>query len=196
MNFDLTEDQLAIKHMVREFAEGEIAPRAQELDETEAFPVDLVQKMGGLGLMGLPFPEEYGGLGAGTLSYVLAVEELARIDSSMAIPVAANVSLGGMPIYLFGSPEQKERYLVPLARGEALGAFGLTEPGAGSDAGNSQTTAIESDGEWVINGTKAFITNAGTPLSRFVTITAGTRPRAHPRNPGAQRKEMSTPVSA
>ena len=174
MNFDLTESQVAIKHMVREFAEGEIAPRAQALDETSEFPVDLVRQMGELGLMGLPFPEEYGGAGAETLSYIIAVEELARVDSSMAITVAANVSLGGMPIYLFGSEAQKERFLTPLARGEALGAFGLTEPGAGSDAGNSQTTAVETDAGWVINGTKAFITNAGTPLSRFVTITAVT----------------------
>src|SRR5262249_52198070 len=130
----------------------------------------------------------------GTLSYILAVEELARIDSSMAITVAADVSLGGMPIYLFGSEEQKQRYLVPLARGEALGAFGLTEPGAGSDAGHSETTAPEADGEWVINGTKAFITNAGTPLSRFVTITGVTGRRPDPRNPGAERKEISNVV--
>lgn len=172
MNFDFTESQLAIKNMVREFAETEIAPRAEAMDATGEFPVDIVRKLGELGVMGLPFAEEWGGVGADTTSYALAVEELARIDSSVAITVSANVSLGGMPIALYGSPAQKERYLAPLARGEALGAFGLTEPDAGSDAGNSSTTAVEVDGHWIINGTKAFITNAGTPLSRFVTIAA------------------------
>lgn len=181
MNFDLTENQVGIRNMVREFAEGEIAPVAHELDEREEFPVDLVRKLGELGLMGLPFPEEYGGLGAGTLAYAIAVEELARIDSSMAITVAANVSLGGSPIYMFGTEEQKERYLVPLARGESLAAFGLTEPQAGSDAGNTRTTATETADGWVINGTKSFITNAGTPLSRFVTITAVTEAGDGPR---------------
>ncbi len=174
MNFDLNDNQISIRNMVREFAEGEIAPRAYELDAKSEFPVDLVRKMGELGLMGLPFPEEWGGLGADTLTYAIAVEELARVDSSMAITVAANVSLGGMPIAMFGNRQQKEKYLVPLAQGEALGAFGLTEPGAGSDAGNSQTTAVEDGNEWVINGTKSYITNAGTPLSRFVTIAVAT----------------------
>lgn len=174
MNFDLNDNQISIRNMVREFAEGEIAPRAYELDAKSEFPVDLVRKMGELGLMGLPFPEEWGGLGADTLTYAIAVEELARVDSSMAITVAANVSLGGMPIAMFGNRQQKEKYLVPLAQGEALGAFGLTEPGAGSDAGNSQTTAVEDGDEWVINGTKSYITNAGTPLSRFVTIAVAT----------------------
>ncbi|MBI4321128.1 MAG: acyl-CoA dehydrogenase family protein [Chloroflexi bacterium] len=174
MDFELGPEQVALRRLVRDFAEAEIAPRAEDLDEQETFPYDLVKRAGELGLMGLPFPKEYGGAGAGTLSYVIAVEELARVDSSMAITVAANVSLGGAPIYLFGTAEQKQQWLVPLARGEILGSMGLTEPEAGSDAGATTTTASLVGDQWVIDGSKAFITNSGTRMSGFVTITAVT----------------------
>jgi short-chain 2-methylacyl-CoA dehydrogenase len=178
MNFDLTDEQKAIQSLAREFARDEVKPRAEEMDRTESFPYDLVKKMGELGFMGLPFPEEYGGAGADTVSYALAVMEIARADASTAITLAAHVSLGATPFYLFGSEEQKQTYLVPLARGEMLWGFGLTEPGAGSDAGNLQTKADLHDGEWVINGTKAFITNSGTEISGGTTITAITGRRA------------------
>ena len=144
------------------------------MDRNEEFPYDLVRKMAELGLMGLPFPEQYGGAGADTVSYALAIMELARVDASTAITLAAHVSLGATPIYLFGTEEQKQRYLVPLARGEKLWGFGLTEPGAGSDAGGTQTRAVLRDGQWVINGTKAFITNSGTDITGGTTITAVT----------------------
>jgi alkylation response protein AidB-like acyl-CoA dehydrogenase len=159
---------------VREFARAEVAPAAGELDRTKAFPYEIVAKMGELGLMGIPFPEEYGGGGAGTLAYALAVEELARIDSSVAITMAAHTSLGTMPIHLWGTGEQKDEWLPSLCSGSRLAAFGLTEPEAGSDAGNTRTAARLEDGEWVINGAKQFITNAGTDISACVTITAVT----------------------
>ncbi len=174
MNFDLSEEHLALKRMVRDFAEQEVAPVAEALDEKEQFPYDLVRKMGQMGLMGLIFPKEYGGKGADMLSYAIAIEELARVDSSIAITMAANVSLGGGAIHLFGTKEQKLRWLVPLARGEILGSMGLTEPGAGSDAGATQTRATLEGDEWVVNGTKEFITNSGTAISGFVTISAVT----------------------
>jgi short-chain 2-methylacyl-CoA dehydrogenase len=174
MNFDLTDDQKAIQSLARDFAHNEVRPRAEEMDREEAFPYDLVAKMAELGFMGLPFPESYGGAGADTVSYALAVMELARVDASTAITMAAHVSLGATPFYLFGTEEQKQRYLVPLAQGKMLWGFGLTEPGAGSDAGNCQTKAQLSDGHWVINGTKAFITNSGTTMSGGTTITAVT----------------------
>ena len=174
MNFDLSDEQKAIQQMCREFAQNEVAPRAEHMDRDEAFPYDLVKKMAGLGLMGLPFPEEYGGSGADTISYALAVMEIARADASTAITMAAHVSLGASPFYLFGTKEQKEKYLVPLAQGKMLWGFGLTEPGAGSDAGGTQTKAELKDGKWVINGTKAFITNSGTDISGGTTITAVT----------------------
>ncbi len=177
MNLDLTAEQEAIRRTVREFAHDRVAPRAEEMDREEAFPYDLVREMAGLGLMGLPFPEEYGGSGADTVSYALAVMELARADASTAITMAAHVSLGAMPFYLFGTSEQKEKYLVPLARGERLWGFGLTEPNAGSDAGNTQTKAVLRDGKWVVNGTKAFITNSGTDITAGTTITAVTGKR-------------------
>ena len=182
MNFDLTAEQAAIRRTVRDFARERVAPRAEAMDREEAFPYDLVREMAGLGLMGLPFPEEYGGSGADTVSYALAVMELARADASTAITMAAHVSLGAMPFYLFGTSEQKERYLKPLARGEKLWGFGLTEPNAGSDAGNTQTKAVLRDGKWIINGTKAFITNSGTDITAGTTITAvtGTRPDGKP----------------
>ena len=178
MNFDLTDEQRAIQATVAEFARERVAPRAEEMDRNEAFPYDLVAEMADLGLMGLPFPEEYGGAGADTVSYALAIMELARVDASTAITMAAHVSLGASPFYLFGSEEQKRRYLVPLAQGRMLWGFGLTEPGAGSDAGNTQTKAELRDGKWIVNGTKAFITNSGTELTGGTTITAATGTRS------------------
>lgn len=182
MDFDLNDEQKAIQTLCREFARGEVAPRAEEMDAKAAFPYDLVKKMADLGLMGLPFPEEYGGAGADTVSYALAVIEIARVDASTAITLAAHVSLGSTPFHLFGTQEQKERYLIPLARGEMLWGFGLTEPQAGSDAGATQTRAELRDGQWLINGTKAFITNSGTDITGGTTITAvtGTDDRGRP----------------
>ena len=175
MNFDLSDEQQAIRTLARDFATGEVRPVAEELDRTKSFPYEIVKKLGELGLMGIPYPEEYGGGGADNLSYALVVEELARIDSSVAITVAAHTSLGTWPIYAFGSEEQKREWLPPMCAGETLGAFGLTEPEAGSDAGNTRTTAaLDDDGHWVINGSKQFITNSGTDISGFVTITART----------------------
>jgi short-chain 2-methylacyl-CoA dehydrogenase len=174
MNFDLTDDQRAIRDLCREFARDEVAPQAEHNDAHEQFPYELVKKMAGLGLMGLPFPEEYGGAGADTVSYALAVMEISRADASTGITLAAHVSLGASPIYLFGTEKQKQEYLVPLARGEKLWGFGLTEPGAGSDAGATATRAELRDGRWIINGTKAFITNSGTDMTGGTTITAVT----------------------
>ena len=174
MNFDLSSEQKLIQQTVREFARAEVAPVAGELDRTKSFPYEIVAKLGGLGLMGIPFPQEYGGGGADTLSYVLAVEELARVDSSVCITMAAHTSLGTMPIHLWGSEEQKAEWLPRLCTGERLAAFGLTEPEAGSDAGNVRTTARFGEGEWTINGAKQFITNSGTEISGCVTITAVT----------------------
>jgi short-chain 2-methylacyl-CoA dehydrogenase len=174
MDFELSDEQRLLRDTVRDFARGEIAPVAEELDRTKSFPYELVKKMGELGLMGIPFPEEYGGGGADTLSYALAVEELTRIDSSVAITVAAHTSLGTMPIHLWGTDEQKDDWLPQLTSGSKLAAFGLTEPEAGSDAGNTKTTAKLDGSEWVVNGAKQFITNAGTDISGCVTITAVT----------------------
>ncbi len=174
MHFDLSDEQQAIRTLVRDFALGEVAPVAEELDRTKSFPYKIVRKLGDLGLMGIPFPEEYGGGGADNLSYALAIEELARIDSSVGITVAAHTSLGTWPLYAFGSEEQKAEWMPRLCSGEQLGAFGLTEPEAGSDAGNVRTRASLDGGEWVINGAKQFITNSGTDISGFVMITART----------------------
>ncbi len=174
MDFDLSPDHELIRATVRDFAQGEVAPVAEELDRTKSFPYDIVAKLGKLNLMGIPFPEEYGGGGGDTLAYALAVEELTRVDSSVAITLCAHTSLGTQPIYLFGSEEQKREWLPRLCSGERLGAFGLTEPEAGSDAGNTRTRARLSDGEWVIDGAKQFITNAGTDISGVVCITAVT----------------------
>jgi short/branched chain acyl-CoA dehydrogenase len=174
MDFDLSSDHELIRRTVREFAEGEVAPVAEELDRTKSFPYDIVAKLGALNLMGIPFPEEYGGGGGDTLAYALAVEELTRVDSSVAITLCAHTSLGTQPIYLFGSDEQKREWLPRLCSGERLGAFGLTEPDAGSDAGNTRTRARLDGGEWVIDGAKQFITNAGTDISGVVCITAVT----------------------
>ncbi len=174
MDFDLTDEQRLLRDTVRDFARSEVAPVAEELDRTKAFPYEIVAKLGDLGLMGIPFPEEYGGGGADTLSYALAVEELARIDSSVCITMAAHTSLGTMPIHLWGTEEQKAEWMPQLTSGSRLAAFGLTEPEAGSDAGATRTTAALEDGEWVINGAKQFITNSGTDISGCVTITAVT----------------------
>src|SRR5918911_3485010 len=172
MDFDLSPEQRLIQETVRDFARAEVAPVAEELDREHRFPYEIVAKLGELGLMGIPFPEDFGGGGADTLSYALAIEELARIDSSVCITVAAHTSLGTMGIYLWGTDEQKREWLPLLCSGEKLAAFGLTEPEAGSDAGATRTTARLEDGQWVINGAKQFITNAGTDVSRCVTITA------------------------
>jgi short/branched chain acyl-CoA dehydrogenase len=174
MDFDLSDDHRLIRRTVREFAEGEVAPVAEELDRDKRFPYDIVRQLGDLNLMGIPFPERYGGAGADTLAYTIAVEELTRVDSSVAITMCAHTSLGTQPVYLFGSDEQKERLLPDLCAGRKLGAFGLTEPEAGSDAGATRTRAREEDGEWVIDGAKQFITNAGTDISGHVAITAVT----------------------
>src|SRR6478752_8925388 len=174
MHFDLPDDHRLFQESVRDFATAEVAPAAEELDRTKAFPYELVAKMGRLGWMGIPFPEEVGGAGGTTLQYALAVEELTRADSSVAITMCAHTSLGTQPVYLFGSDEQKERLLPDLCSGAKLGAFGLTEPEAGSDAGNVRTRAELDGGEWVIDGAKQFITNAGTDISGMVCITART----------------------
>ena len=173
--FEFTDDQRQLQHLVREFAEREIAPHAAEWDRTHTFPTDVIRKLGELGAMGVTFPEEYGGLGMGAVAQALVVEELARIDSSVAVTVGANVSIAGEPILLFGTEEQKQRWLVPLAQGEHLGAFASTEPSGGSDVQAARTTARRDGDEWVINGTKSFITNAGTELSAFVIVTAQTQ---------------------
>lgn len=190
---ELSEDQRALRSTLREFAEAEIAPRAAEWDRSGTFPAETIRKLGELGVMGLPFPEQYGGVGAGTLAMAVALEELARVDSSVAITVAASVSLGGTPLLNFGTERQKERWLVPLARGETIGAFASTEPGMGSDVQGLSTSARPDGNGWVINGTKAYITNAGTELSSFVTTTAITGERS------SGRAEISTfivPVDA
>jgi butyryl-CoA dehydrogenase len=177
VNFDFSDEQRQLQSTIREFAQAEIAPRAAEWDRDNTFPIDVIRKLGALGVMGLSFPEEYGGLNAGTLAQALVIEELARVDSSVAITVGANVSLGGAPLLLFGSEEQKQHWLVPLAEGELLGAFGSTEPGNGSDVAACQTRAVECGDHFVVNGSKAFITNAGTAMSGFVIITAVTGER-------------------
>lgn len=174
MDFQLSEEQALIRDTAREFAQAEVAPRAAELDQRSEFPYDAVGKMAELGLMGLPVPEEFGGAGADTLSYALAVEEISRADASVGITLAAHVSLGTMPFLYFGTEKQKKQYIPPLASGEKLWAFGLTEPNAGSDAGATQTRATLAGGNWTVNGTKSFITNSGTRMSGGVTITAVT----------------------
>jgi short-chain 2-methylacyl-CoA dehydrogenase len=174
MDFDLSDDHRLLQSTVRDFARSEVAPVAEELDRTKSFPYEIVRKLGELNLMGIPFPEEYGGAGADTLAYAIAVEELTRVDSSVAITLCAHTSLGTQPIYVFGSEEQKAEWLPQLTSGEKLGAFGLTEPEAGSDAGNTQTRAVRDNGSWVVNGAKQFITNAGTDISGVVSITART----------------------
>jgi short/branched chain acyl-CoA dehydrogenase len=174
LNFELTEEQQLVRDTVRGFARNRVAPVAAELDREQRFPYDLVEELAQLGLMGMTIPEEYGGAGADTLSYAIAVEELTRVDSSVAITVAAHHSLGTLPIYYFGNEAQKREWLPDLASGRKLAAFGLTEPSAGSDAGATRTTADLRDGRWTIDGSKMFITNAGTDITACVTITART----------------------
>ena len=174
MDFDLSEEQEAFRKVVREFAEAEIAPHAEEWDRDHTFPVDTVLAMGELGLFGLPFPEEYGGSDADFTTVCLAIEELGRVDSSMAITLSAGVGLGASPIWKFGTEEQKQRWLPDLCAGRALAAFGLTEPDAGSDAGATRTRAARDGDEWVIDGAKAFITNSGTSITSVITVTART----------------------
>jgi short-chain 2-methylacyl-CoA dehydrogenase len=174
MNFDLSAEHELIRDTVRDFALARVAPVAEELDREHRFPYELVAEMAELGLMGIPIADEYGGGGGDTLSYAIAIEELTRVDSSVAITVAAHTSLGTMPIFMFGSEVQKREWLPDLASGKRLAAFGLTEPEAGSDAGATRTTAELRDGQWVIDGAKMFITNAGTDITGCVTITART----------------------
>ncbi len=174
MNFDLDPEHELVRSTVRAFAQERVAPVAEELDRESRFPYDLVGELAELGLMGMTIPEEYGGGGADTVSYAVAIEELTRVDSSVAITVAAHHSLGTLPIFYFGSDEQKQHWLPELASGRKLAAFGLTEPDAGSDAGATRTHAELRDGQWVVNGSKIFITNAGTDITACVTITART----------------------
>jgi len=174
VDLDLAPEHELIRSTVRDFAEQRVAPVAEELDREGRFPYDLVAELAELGLMGMTIPEEYGGGGTDALSYAIAIEELTRVDSSVAITVAAHHSLGTLPIYCFGDEEQRRRWLPDLAAGRRLAAFGLTEPDAGSDAGAARTTAERRDGRWVVNGSKIFITNAGTDITACVTITART----------------------
>ncbi|HEV7906539.1 MAG TPA: acyl-CoA dehydrogenase family protein, partial [Pseudonocardiaceae bacterium] len=174
LDFRLDEEYEALRKTVEEFARDEVAPVIGGFYEREEFPYEIVAKMGRMGLFGLPFPEEHGGMGGDYFALCLALEELARVDSSVAITLEAGVSLGAMPVYRFGNAEQRERWLPKLCTGEVLGAFGLTEPGGGSDAGALRTSARLEDGQWVLNGTKAFITNSGTDITGLVTVAAVT----------------------
>ncbi|MBN6888900.1 alkylation response protein AidB-like acyl-CoA dehydrogenase [Cytobacillus horneckiae] len=170
MNFDLTSEQNMILKTIREFAIEEVEPGALERDRTKQFPLEVFRKMADLGLMGLPFPEEYGGAGADTISFAIVTEELSKACASTGITYSAHISLGGAPLYLFGSEDQKQKYLVPICTGESFGAFGLTEPNAGSDAGGTRTSAIKKDGEYIINGNKCYITNAS--YAKHLALTA------------------------
>jgi butyryl-CoA dehydrogenase len=184
----LTDEQEALRKTVEEFAREVVAPAAAAHDEAKTFPYEIVAQMADMGLFGLPFPEEYGGQGADFFTLCLAIEELARADSSVAITLEAAVGLGAMPVHRFGTPAQREEWLPMLAGGRALGAFGLTEPGAGSDASGTRTTARLDDGRWVVNGSKEFITNSGTDITRLVTVTAVTgAPAGDAGRPGAAR---------
>jgi short-chain 2-methylacyl-CoA dehydrogenase len=178
MDYRLSDDHEALRRSVADFAREVVAPKAAAYDESGEFPYDVIQQMGKMGLFGLPFPEDYGGMGGDFLSLCLAIEELGRVDSSVAITLEAAVGLGSMPVYRFGSDDQKKEWLPALCAGEALAAFGLTEPGGGSDAGNPRTRAEIDGDEWRINGTKAFITNSGTDITRLVTVLCRTGDRA------------------
>ncbi|MEH7523102.1 acyl-CoA dehydrogenase [Bacillus sp. JJ1503] len=180
MNFELTNEQQMLKEMVRDFADKEIKPYAKEVDETSQMRYEIFKKLGELGLLGIPFPEKYGGAGGDTTSYIIAVEEIGRACGGTGLSYAANTSLGASPIYYFGTEEQKQEWLVPMAKGETMGAFGLTEPNAGSDAGGTRTKAVLDGDEWVINGEKCWITNAG--YSRQVIVTAVTGKKDNGRN--------------
>lgn len=172
MDFDLTPEQEQLKAAVRAFAEEVVAPAAADADEREEFPLEVCKRMAEIGLFGIPFPEEVGGQGGDLLSFCLCVEEIARFDSSVAITLEAAVGLAANPVFRFGTKDQHERWLVPMARGEAIGAFALTEPGGGSDAKAIATTARLDRGEWVLDGSKAFITNAGTPITSVILVAA------------------------
>jgi short/branched chain acyl-CoA dehydrogenase len=191
MDLTLSEEHEALRATVEEFAHKEVAPVISEFYERGEFPYEIVRKMGAMGLFGLPIAEEYGGMGGDYFALCLALEELARVDSSVAITLEAGVSLGEMPIYRFGSEEQKREWLPALAAGERLGAFGLTEPGGGSDAGATRTTARLDGDEWVINGSKAFITNSGTDITSVVTITALTGDRDNGERGADGHREIS-----
>jgi short/branched chain acyl-CoA dehydrogenase len=182
----LTDEQLSLKKTVEEFARDVVAPASYGHDKAKTFPYEVVKQMAAMGLFGLPFPEEYGGMGGDYFALCLALEELGKVDQSVAITLEAGCSLGAMPVFRFGTEDQKQAWLPQLCAGEALGAFGLTEPGAGSDAGGTRTTARLEDGQWVINGNKAFITNSGTDITRLVTVTAVTGQTA------AGKKEISS----
>ncbi|MEV5042828.1 acyl-CoA dehydrogenase family protein [Microbacterium sp. LMI1x-1-1.1] len=184
--YDLTEEQVELAGLVRSFADEVVAPVSYEADRTKTLPMDVVAQMGDMGLFGLPFPDEVGGQGGDYVTLGLAIEALARVDQSIAITLEAGVSLGAMPIFRFGTDAQREEYLPDLLAGRALAGFGLTEPEAGSDAGATRTTARLDGGDWVIDGAKQFITNSGTPITRFVTVTAVTS------EPGAAAREIST----
>ena len=186
MDFQLSEEHESLRKTVEDFARQVVAPQAEASDESGEFPYPVIRQMGEMGLFGLPFPEEYGGMGGDYLALCLAIEELARADSSVAITLEAGVGLGAMPIYRFGNEAQKAEWLPKLCGGQALGAFGLTEPGGGSDAGATRTTARVEGDDWVINGTKAFITNSGTDMTELVTVTAVTGEAA------GGRKEISS----
>ena len=177
MDFDLSKEQKAMQKLCKEFAENEIAPKAQEMDRTGEFPYDIIKKMGELGLLGLSIPKKYGGAGTDYLTYVIALEEISKADASVGITMSAHISLPCSALNYFGTEEQKQKWLVPMAQGKMLGAFGLTEPSAGSDAGATQTTAELKDNQWIINGSKCFITNAGTDISGLVIVTAVTGKR-------------------
>ena len=172
MHFDLSEEQLMLQKMIRAFADEVVAPGAVLRDRTKAFPLDVFKQLAQMGIMGLPFPEEYGGAGADTISFAIVTEELSRVCASTGITYSAHISLGGAPLYLFGTEQQKQQYLVPICRGESFGAFGLTEPNAGSDAGGTETQAILDNGQFTINGSKVFITNAS--YAKYLALTAVT----------------------
>jgi short-chain 2-methylacyl-CoA dehydrogenase len=178
MDFRLDPEHEELRRTVEDFARDVVAPQAEHFDRSEEFPYDVIRQMGQMGLFGLPFPEEYGGMGGDFFALCLAIEELARADSSVAITLEAAVGLGSMPVYRFGTEEQKREWLPSLCAGEALAAFGLTEPGGGSDAGNPRTRAELVDDSWVVNGTKAFITNSGTDITTLVTVLCRTGMRA------------------
>jgi len=191
MDFQLTEEHLLIKQTVRDFAEKEIAPRAEDIDVTDEFPADIFKRMGELGLLGIPFAEAYGGAGGDYLSLLLAMEEIARVSGTVAIILDAHTSLCCEPIYLFGTEAQKQKYLPPLVSGEKVGAFGLTEPNAGSDAGATRTRAVRDGDEWVINGEKIFITNGS--LADVLVVTAKTNPDQGTRGISSFIIEKGTP---
>lgn len=189
-DYGLTEEYQDLSDTVREFADEVVAPASAQHDEEHSFPYEIVAQMGELGLFGLPFPEEYGGMGGDYFALALALEQLGRVDQSVAITLEAGVSLGAMPVFRFGTEAQKQEWLPMLVSGQALAGFGLTEPEAGSDAGGTKTKAALVDGHWVIDGRKEFITNSGTELSKLVTVTAVTGEQTT--QDGRTRKEIST----